>query len=33
VTIGVYAVVLLPNLIGYALLAARSRHRTPVSPA
>ncbi|MEX2289079.1 MAG: hypothetical protein WD794_01975 [Mycobacteriales bacterium] len=33
VSIGVYVVVVPPNLIGYALLATRSRHRDVASPA
>ena len=30
VSLGVYAVVVLPNLVGYALLATRARHRAAV---
>ena len=30
VSMGIYAVVVLPNLIGYVLLASRSRHRAAV---
>jgi hypothetical protein len=32
VSVGVYVVVVLPNLIGYALLATRSLHRDVASP-